>query len=151
MRRAATACALAVLLGACGSSDRPALPASCSAATERLVAALSRAPQPVTLSDGTRLSHCVRDADSTADLQNLGVGLQQAADRLRAAAADGDAQAAVALGYLVGATRKGAAQTPGVAAELAVRVGRVAGRLLDADPTLRSAVARGLRAGERLG
>jgi len=150
MRRAATACALAGLLGACGS-DPPALPASCSAESEQLVAALARAPQPVALDDGTRLSRCVRDADSTADLQNLGVALQRAAERLRTAAAAGDAQAAVALGYLVGATRKGAAQTPGVAAELAVRIGRVAGRLLDADPALREAVHDGLRAGERLG
>ncbi len=150
MRRAATACALAVLLGAC-DSDPPALPASCSAEPAQLLAALARAPAAVTLRDGTRLSRCVRDADSVGDLQNLGVGLQRAAERLRAAAAGGDRQAAVALGYLVGATRKGAAQTPGVAAELAVRVGRVAGRLLDADPALREAVQDGLRAGERLG
>jgi hypothetical protein len=150
MRRVALACAFAVVLGGCGS-DRPALPADCAARPEQVVAALARAPRAVTLAEGTHLSRCVSDADSPSEVQGVGVVLQTAAELLRDRGVGGDARAAVALGYLAGATRKGAAATQGVTTELAVRVGRVAGRLLDERPALRPALRQGLRAGERLG
>jgi hypothetical protein len=147
MWRVAVACTLALVLGAC-DSQRAALPASCGAPAAQVVAALASAPQAVLMADGTPLSRCVRDADSTAELENVGVSLHGAAQLLRDRA---DAGAAVELGYLVGATRKGARGSPGVSSELAVRVGRVAGRLIAAEPALRADVQRGVRAGERLG
>jgi hypothetical protein len=150
MPRVAAVCALALVLGACGS-DPPALPVACGPAPDDVAAALARAPRAVALPDGTRLSRCVRDADSSSDLQSVGVAFQEVAARLRTRAEDGDRQAAVALGYLAGATRAGAAKTQGVSSELAVRLGRVAGRLIVRDPALGAAVQQGLRAGERLG
>ncbi len=142
--------ALVFALAACGS-DPAALPVACGPAPEQVERALGRAPAAVTLGDATKLSDCVRDADSSADLQSVGVAFQAAAARLRVRADTGEEQAAVALGYLAGAARKGAATTQGVSSELAVRLARLAGRLIDRMPAARAAVQRGLRAGERLG
>jgi hypothetical protein len=156
MRRVVVVCTLAAVLGGCGS-EPPALPAGCGAKPADVMRALQRAPAAVTLPDGTPISRCVRDANSTAELETVGVSLQTAAARLREDAASGaegigfGEDAAVALGYLAGAARKGADASPGISEELAVRIGRVAGRLIDAAPEHGPAVERGLRAGKRLG
>jgi hypothetical protein len=145
--RSAHRAVILALLGAvgCGSPERATMPAACSADAATIVRALERAPAAVTLGDGTRLSRCVRlAAVRDGDLQTIGVTLTQAADRLRADAAS-DPVAALRLGYLVGGVRRGAAQTPGVAAQLARRLERLASFGLPADG------ARQLQEGIRLG
>ncbi len=143
-----TRCALvagivAVLVAGCGSSE-PALPGACID-QPGIVAALARAPDRVMLADGTSLSRCVRLAAARdGDLQSLGLALTAAAEYLRASAAtDGDA--ALALGWLVGAVRRGARQTPGVAAQLARRVEQAA---TVANAGARAALRRGIALGE---
>ncbi|HYY06197.1 MAG TPA: hypothetical protein VE997_06450, partial [Candidatus Limnocylindria bacterium] len=113
--------------------------------------ALSRAPAPVTLSSGTRLSECVSHARSDAELQNAGSVLTRAADDLAGRAERGDAQAAVGLGYLVGAARRGARRTAGIHAELQRRVESSARALVDRGADLARALRRGMRAGEATG
>ena len=135
----------ALAVGSCGSSGPEALPAACLDQPATLAAALAGAPAPVRLSDGTSLSRCVSTA-SDGDLQALGVTFTQLADDLRARA-DRDGAAALQLGYLVGAVRRGAAATPGIAAQLARRVEASSSPQID-DLHARAQLERGIRLGE---
>jgi hypothetical protein len=105
----------------------------------------------VRLSSGARLSECVANARSDSELQDAGAVLTRAADHLSAAAKRGDATAALRLGYLVGAARRGAARTAGIHAELQRRIERTAAFLDAAGPHVVAALARGRRAGEASG
>ncbi len=138
----------AFALSACGTKEAP-LDGACLESAGAIERALQRAPAPVTLRSGTRLSQCVSQARSDAELQNMGLVLTRAADELADAAKGGDPQAAVRLGYLIGAARRGAARTAGIHAELQRRLERT-GAYVDA-PRAAGALARGLRAGERTG
>src|SRR3954471_12848507 len=142
----------AALAAGCGSSDSPAVDPVCLSSPDRIERALARAPAPVTLASGTRVSDCVSRARSDADLQTAGLILTRAADHLAARAQRGDARAALALGYLVGAARRGASRTNGIHAELAHRVESAARVLAGAGaPAVEGALERGLRAGQATG
>ena len=138
----------ALLLTACGAKEAP-LDGACLESAGAIERALQRAPAPVTLRTGTPLSKCVSQARSDADLQNAGIVLTRAADHLADGAKTGDARAAMRLGYLIGAARRGATRTAGIHAELQRRLER-AGAYLDV-PAVAAALSRGLRAGERTG
>jgi hypothetical protein len=145
--RAARVAAIAALaLAGCGSSKPDAMPAACRGDHAALTAALARAPAPVSLAGGTRLSRCVSTAGTGGDLQSLGIALTQIADELRARA-DRDGGAALQLGYLVGAVRRGAAGTPGIASQLARRVEASSAPQL-VRPGPRAQLERGIRLGE---
>jgi hypothetical protein len=156
-RRLAALVALALpALGAaaCGGGDPPRQDPACIAPAQTIERALGRAPAPVTLESGTRLSDCVAHAQSDADLQNTGIVLTRVADDLAARAQRGDARAALGLGYLVGAARRGAAHTNGIHAELEHRMESAARPLSEEagrSPTVTRALARGMRAGEATG
>ena len=140
----------AVALAACGATTTP-LDEACLGSAGTIERALARAPRPVTLPSGTRLSQCVANARSDADLQNAGAVLTRAADHLSAQARAGDAGAALRLGYLVGAARRGAERTAGIHAELQRHIERAAAVLDDAGARVAGALARGQRAGEATG
>ena len=153
-RRLAALLALAAALGAtagCGTEDAKPVDDACLSSPDAIERALARAPAPVTLASGTRLSDCVSGARSDADLQNAGLVLTRAADHLAGRAQRGDADAALDLGYLVGAARRGASRTNGIHAELAHRVESSARVLADGGETVAAALERGLRAGEATG
>jgi hypothetical protein len=154
-RRLAALLAVAAGLGAaagCGGSDPARVDQACLDSPGAIEQALARAPEPVTLASGTRLSDCVSRARTDADLQNAGLVLTRAADHLADRARQGDASAALDLGYLVGAARRGAARTNGIHAELAHRVESAARVLADGGaPATAAALQRGLRAGEATG
>ncbi len=82
-----------------------------------------------------------------ADLQALGASLTRITDDLHAAART-DLRAAERLGYLIGAARRGAARTPGIAAQLARRLEQTAS--FD-DALTRGALLRGVAFGEEDG
>ena len=146
----ALAGALAVLAG-CGTDAGP-IAETCTRSTATIVRALATAPAAAALPDGTKLSDCVHRALADADLQNLGIVLTAAAAQLREQAQGGDLGAATRLGYLIGAVRRGAAGTAGVAAELQRRMELVGGRLQDSAPAaVDAAVERGLSAGAARG
>jgi hypothetical protein len=140
----------AVSLAACGAST-PALDEACMGSADAIEHALVRAPRPVTLPSGTRLSQCVSNARSDADLQTAGAVLTRAADHLSAQARTGDRDAALQPGYLVGAARRGAKRTAGIHAELQRHIERAAAVLDDAGGAVAAALARGQRAGEATG
>ena len=140
----------ATVLAACGAASAP-LDGACLGSAGAIEHALARAPRPVTLPSGTRLSQCVANARSDADLQNAGAVLTRAADQLSAEARTGDAGAALRLGYLVGAARRGARRTAGIHAELQRHIERAAAVLVDAGGGVAGALAQGQRAGEATG
>ena len=131
------------------SSEQPALPRDCLAGRPSVARALASAPRAVLLEGGTRLSTCVERADSEAELQDVGIGYVNVAESLAAVVPRSDA-AALQLGYLVGASRRGAARTNGVGAELVRRLEQAVG--VDGPPAARRvAYRRGIAAGERDG
>ena len=145
---ALAAVALTALGAGCGEDDRP-LPAACAEGPRPIARALEKAPAPVRLTDGTRLSTCVERAKSDADIQTVGSVFTRTADGLSAQLARSDA-AALRLGYLIAAVRKGARHTNGIHLEMVRRVEQTVG-LDGAPPPRRAAFAKGLAAGERSG
>lgn len=135
-------------LGACGSGPDRTLPTACRTSPAALVSALRAAPAGVEI-DGVPISDCVRNAFSDGDVQNVGTLWTLAADRLVPAARRTDA-AALQLGYLVGATRRGAATTNGIQAELVRRMDTAIG-LAGPPAARREAYERGLAAGRGRG
>lgn len=141
---------LALALASCGDST-PQLDGACTESPAAIERALRRAPRPVALTTGTRLSQCVSAARSDGELQTLGLTLTRTADALARRAEEGDQQAALALGYLVGAARRGAADTGGIHAELQRRLERAGAFLDEAGAAIAAALDRGVRAGTRTG
>jgi hypothetical protein len=133
--------ALAALLAGCGATLK-SLPPACSEGPQAVLRALRAAPGRVRLSDGTRLSECITRAYQDGEVQQLGYALTPAADRLARAATPA---AALQLGFLVGAVRRGAGQTNGVQIEL---VRRLESTITFSDPALVAAAVSGERAGE---
>jgi hypothetical protein len=149
-RSAQLAVILALTLAGCGSSEPAELPLACTGEPSTIMRALEAAPGAVALSDGTRLSRCVRlAAHRDGDMQSLGLALTRTADGLRDAAA-ADPVAALRLGYLVGAVRRGAAQTPGLAAQFSRHLEQLASYGIVGDAPLRE-LRRGMRLGEAAG
>ena len=91
------------------------MPAACEENAQAVRAALARAPRDVRLAGGVLISSCFQQAASPADVQNVGAIFVDAADgladRVRAAP---HSHAAVELGYLIGAVRRGARTDTGV-------------------------------------
>jgi hypothetical protein len=146
-RRAHVAAIGALFVAGCASSKPEQVPVACLAEPATIAQALKRAPARVTLADGTPLSRCVSlAAHRDGDLQALGSLLMRVADDM-ALQTKSDPSAAVRLGYLVGAVRRGAAKTPGLAAQLARRVEQTAALEQD-DAAARGALLAGEAAGE---
>src|SRR4051794_32307180 len=120
MLRLAIVCAVlataAITAAGCGG-DTPDLPSSCTRGEAGVARALTAAPGHVALADGTRLSTCINRARSDAQLQTVGLIWTRVADGFARQIARSDA-AALRLGYLVGATKRGARTTSGIHEEL---------------------------------
>ncbi len=137
---------LALTLAGCGASVNQPVPAACLGTPQDVTGALVGAPGHVALTEGTQLSRCVARATSDGDLQNLGTVLSGAADAL-AARMPHDSRAALRLGFLIGAVRRGAMHTQGVSAELVRRLEQ-SGRMDAPPPSVEAALRRGLSAGQ---
>jgi hypothetical protein len=113
MRRrgaAGLALAAAVLIGAgCGSSDEEDAPTACLATGDAYRQALRTAPGAVRLEGEVPISDCLTPSQGTGELENIGQEMIVTATKLNAEARrDPAGQAAVELGYLIGAVSKGA-------------------------------------------
>jgi len=140
--------ALAAPAAGCRESTRPP-PAACTARPETIAAALGGAPARVRLAGGVALSECVSRARADADLQSVGSVLTGVADGLRTRAL-AHADAALRLGYLVGAVERGGSHTNGIHAELIRRVEQDAA-LPGARAAAVAAFGRGRQAGRLYG
>ena len=117
---------LAIALAAAGGcskqdSDDPA-PVACKEGAATIEAALARAPARVEVG-GTALSECFTRGGTSSDLQQIGASYLAAATHLAERAKQRPAgPEALRLGYLVGAARRGAAETQGIHEELLRRI-----------------------------
>jgi hypothetical protein len=149
--RVALAVSLVLALGGC-TKEKPRMPSACidtdRAGYER---ALTAAPQPVQLPGGVSISTCTKRVRTDAELQNLGTVMHGVAEELAVRARAGDAQAATALGYLTAAVAVGAAESNGIAAELARRIENTGVGVRDAGAEVERALAAGQAAGARRG
>ncbi|HEX2234493.1 MAG TPA: hypothetical protein VHG69_14140 [Thermoleophilaceae bacterium] len=135
----------AALLVACGGDEQP-VPAACSAGPAAVRTALQDAPGPVRL-EGVSLSDCLVEGASGGELQAVGTSFVRAASALAPEARrNPEGRAALELGYLVGAARRGGS-TQGVHAELLRRMEQEVGGI-DARS---DAFRRGERAGRSEG
>ena len=142
-----TLCALAM---GCGGSSVPVVAsAACAAPADELLAALERAPGRVTLEGGTTLSACITGSRNPGDLQTIGATMTEAAEQLERTAPR-DPDAALRLGYLIGAARRGSQGQIGITDELVRRLERAAD-LSRGTSAAQAALARGLAAGEARG
>ena len=121
--KALAALATALALGGCSKQeDDPPAPVECKEGAATVRAALARAPARVELG-GTPLSECFTRGSNAADLQQVGATYVSVASDLAAEAKQRpDGPAALQLGYLVGAARRGAAGTQGIHEELMRRI-----------------------------
>jgi hypothetical protein len=83
--------------------------------------ALAKAPGAVAI-DGTPISGCFSRTASGDDVQIVGTNLLTAAEQLGDRARAGDTQAALRLGYLVGAAQRGVRRS-GIGTEIIRRIG----------------------------
>jgi hypothetical protein len=104
----------------CGN-DEHRVPVACLDGGVR--SALARAPGDVRLDSGTRLSECFNRAASPAEVQQVGAAFVAAAEQLAGRArSQPHSPAALQLGYLIGAVRRGAGHTQGIHYETRRRI-----------------------------
>jgi hypothetical protein len=140
---------LSLRLVACANPP-PRVPASCFDGAAAVARALAGAPGHVALRDGTLLSTCIeRSANASSGVEAIAAAYVDVAQRLASTLLTSQA-AAVQLGYLVGATERGAAHTNGVQAQLVERMGNLFGTA--GAPAQRGAdLERGRAAGMKAG
>ena len=110
--------------------------------------ALTRAPGDVRLGGRVKISDCFQNAASSADVQNLGaIFIEATGDTAARVKRAPHSHAAIELGYLVGAVRRGAHTDGGVHYESERRVEQE----LVGVPTSTPEFRRGLEAGQRTG
>jgi hypothetical protein len=131
-----------ILLPGCGHSKTERLPAACSQGPLAITQALQKAPGEVAIGGQTPISRCFNRNASGNDIQVVGSDLLTAAQRLHDDAQQGKPGAALQLGYLVGAARRGAKRS-GLGDELVRRLEAETSGLGNA----RARYERGLRAG----
>jgi predicted secreted hydrolase len=124
------------------------VPSECEQGPDTVRSALRSAPGEVRLEGRVKISDCFQQAADAASVQNLGstflATAQQLADRVRD---HPHSDAAVQLGYLIGALRRGAGTRMGVHYEAVRRVQQELAGLDVNTPEFR----RGLEAGRSEG
>lgn len=134
----------AAVLAGCGENDESQVPAACRAGAGSVLRALEEAPDPVRLEGEAPISACFARQSDVADMQTVGAALTEAASRLaREARSSPEDDATLELGYLIGAARRGAEQTPALYDEL---LRRLESELRDVDTT-----SEAFRTGEQAG
>jgi hypothetical protein len=122
VKRAILAALAGLALAACGDDD-PKTPTACSADADEYRVALAEAPGEVRLDGTTPLSDCLVEGQSGGELAQVGEAMVTVATRLNAEARrDPAGEAAVQLGYLVGAVQEAASTTGGIHQDLVIRL-----------------------------
>ena len=128
------ACLAALAAGGCGGQD-DSTPVACLEGTGAYLTALGDAPGAVKVGGETAISECLAPNQTAGDLSTVGVALVEAATRLNAEArAQPGGDAALQLGYLIGAAERGAAETEGIHSDLLRRLAVAARFAPDRDP-----------------
>jgi hypothetical protein len=149
---AALACvaALAGALVGCGSADE-STPVACLEGAGAYERALKAAPEEVLLEDETLISECLARNQTSGDLVRVGEAMLETATALNAEAReDPGGNAAVQLGYLLGAIERGSEESEGIHADLVRRL-TVAARYAPGREPLPPAFYRAYRSGYAAG
>jgi len=135
----------------CGGAREEATPAACLGGAKAYLAALADAPGEVKLRGETPVSECLVENQAGGELATMGEAMVEAATRLNAEGRAGPGgPAPVRLGYLLGAARRGAADTEGIHADLLRRLAVAARYSPGGDPlpaAFLAAYRRGFDAG----
>jgi hypothetical protein len=141
--------ALALLPG-CGNSD-DSTPVACLEGAGAYERALKAAPDEVLLEDVTLISECLTRNQSGGDLSRVGEALIETATKLNAEARkEPGGEAALRLGYLLGAVQRGSEESEGIHSDLLRRL-TVAARFAPGKQPLPSAFQREYRTGYAAG
>jgi hypothetical protein len=134
----------------CGSQD-DSTPVACLEGATAYEKALRDAPGEVLLQGEAPISDCVASNQQAGDLSRVGEAMVETATSLSAQAREEDGgDAAVQLGYLVGATQRGAETSEGIHSDLVRRL-TVAARYAPGGEPLSPAFMRSYEAGYAAG
>lgn len=151
--RISAAIAFLVLLSlaiGCGNSD-DSTPVACLEGAGAYERALKAAPDEVLLGDDTLISECLPRNQTAGDLARVGEAVIEAATALNAQAReDPGGDAALRLGYLLGAVQRGSEESEGIHSNLVRRL-VVAARFVPGKQPLPSAFYRAYRSGYAAG
>jgi hypothetical protein len=144
MRRLSIALVLLpTILAGCGSTSE-ATPVACLDGPGAYLTALGDAPGEVQLGGVVPISDCLAENQQGGDLATVGLALVEAATRLNAEArGERGGEAALELGYLLGATARGAEATGGIHADLLRRLDAAASYDLPPSRPFRTGYAAG--------
>lgn len=146
----ALALLLAVLAGGCGKQD-DSTPVACKEGSKAYLEALAAAPGAVELNGTTPIGECLAENQEGGDLATVGTAMVAAATELNAEArARPGSDAALRLGYLIGAAQRGADRTEGIHADLIRRL-TVAARYAPGREPLSPAFLAGYQRGYDVG
>lgn len=124
-----------VLAAGCGSQD-DSTPVACLEGAGTYEKALEAAPAEVRLQGETPISDCLAPNQKAGDLARVGEATVEAATALNAAARqDPSGDAALRLGYLLGAAERGSEESEGIHSDLVRRL-TVAARYAPGDQPL---------------
>jgi hypothetical protein len=130
----------------CGSQDE-STPVACLEGSPAYEKALAKAPGEVLLSGKTPISDCLVSNQSAGDLARVGEAMVEAATTLNAEARkQNGGDAAVELGYLLGAAQAGAEDSEGIHSDLVRRL-TVAARYAPAEEPLSEPILSAYREG----
>jgi hypothetical protein len=119
---AALLTALFVLLAGCGNSG-DSTPVACLEGAAPYERALKAAPDEVLLEDETPIGECLTRNQSGGDLSRVGEAMIETATKLNAEAReDPGGEAALQLGYLLGAVQRGGEESEGIHSDLTRRL-----------------------------
>lgn len=145
---------LSLLWAGCGS-DGVATATVCLEGPAKIETALATAPDPVRIDGTVPISGCMVRNQMNGDLVKFGNYSVQVATKLGAAAAAGSGpeaiQAAIQVGYLIGAMEKGSEESDGIHDSLVVRVKSAATYRLDESPRVQVHYDAGVEAGSEFG
>jgi hypothetical protein len=114
--------ACVVAFGGCGSQD-DSTPVACLEGAAAYEKALRDAPGEVRLQGETPISDCLASNQQAGDLAQVGEAMVETATTLNSKARGEDGgDAAVQLGYLLGAAERGAENSEGIHADLVRRL-----------------------------
>lgn len=113
---------IAAVATGCGGQD-DSTPAACLGFAPAYEKVLKEAPGEVLLGEETPISDCLAPNQSGGDLARVGEAMVEAATDLNAEArAEPDGDAALQLGYLLGAVQRGAEESEGIHSDLVRRL-----------------------------
>lgn len=138
------------LIAGCGNSD-DSTPVACLEGAGSYERALKAAPDEVLLGEDTLISECLPRNQTGGDLSRVGEAVIETATALNAEAReDPGGDAALELGYLLGAVQRGSGESEGIHSDLVRRL-VVAARFAPGKQPLPPAFRREYRTGYAAG